>query len=194
MNNTVFLFDVDNTLLDNDAVIAGLHAKLEATVGTTITARYWALFEAVRDELGYADYLGGLQRLRIEQQSDPRLHAVASFLLDYPFADRLYEGALAALAHVGRWGPTVILSDGDAVFQPHKIRRAGLADAVGGRVLIYIHKEHTLADLAQRYPAPHYVMIDDKLRILTAMKAALGERLHGVRAARSLRERLRGDP
>lgn len=180
MTETVYLFDVDNTLLDNDAVIAGLHAQLVATVGASATERYWALFEALRAELGYADYLGALQRLRVALHSDPRLHAVASFLLEQPFADRIYEGALDALAHVGRGGPTVILSDGDAVFQPHKIRRAGLREAVDGRVLICIHKEQMLADLEQRYPAQRYVMVDDKLHILTAMKAALGDRLTTV--------------
>ena len=146
--------------------------------------RYWEIFEARRAELGYADYLGAVQRYRSDEPSgavgDPRLLQLASFLLDYRFADRVYPVALDAIAHLDRCGRTVILSDGDAVFQPLKIRRSGLWDAVDGQVLIYIHKEARVADLMRRYPAPHYVLVDDKLRILAAMKSALGSHLTTV--------------
>ena len=176
-SRTVFLFDVDNTLLDNDAVQADLSAHLERKFGRASRDRYWSLFEELRGELGYADYLGALQRYRLENLDDPQLLQVSSFLVDYPFAERLYQGALAALAHCGGLGQTVILSDGDVVFQPRKVQRAGLWDAVSGRVLIYLHKEQMLAAVERRYPAEHYVMIDDKLRILTAMKSVWGARL-----------------
>jgi FMN phosphatase YigB (HAD superfamily) len=173
----VFLFDVDNTLLDNDAVQDDLSAHLEREVGLANRDRYWEIFEQLRSELGYADYLGALQRYRLEHLDDPALPHVSFFLLDYPFTSRLYPGALAALARCRALGPTVILSDGDVVFQPRKVQRAGLWDAVEGRVLIYLHKEQMLADVEARFPAAHYLMIDDKLRILTAMKRIWGERL-----------------
>ena len=174
---TVFLFDVDNTLLDNDAVQADLGAHLEGEFGRASCERYWAIFEELRDQLGYADYLGALQRYRLENLDDPQLLRLSLFLVDYPFAARLYPGALAALARCARLGPTVILSDGDVVFQPLKVQRSGLWDAVQGRVLIYLHKEQMLAAVARRYPAQRYVMVDDKLRILAAMKQVWGERL-----------------
>jgi FMN phosphatase YigB (HAD superfamily) len=174
---TVFLFDVDNTLLDNDAVQNDLSAHLEREVGLANRNRYWEIFEELRSQLGYADYLGALQRYRLEHLDDPQLPRVSFFLLDYPFASRLYAGALAALTRCRSFGRTVILSDGDVVFQPRKVQRAGLWEAVEGRVLIYLHKEQMLADVAQRFPAAHYVMIDDKLRILTAMKRVWRERL-----------------
>ncbi|HEY1875478.1 MAG TPA: HAD family hydrolase [Steroidobacteraceae bacterium] len=177
---TVFLFDVDNTLLDNDAVQNDLSAHLEREVGLARRDRYWEIFEQLRAELGYADYLGALQRYRLEHQDDQQLLRISFFLLDYPFIDRLYPGALAALAYCRTAGPTVILSDGDVVFQPRKVQRAGLWEAVEGRVLIYLHKERMLSAIEQRYPADHYVMIDDKLRILAAMKQVWGERLTTV--------------
>ena len=174
---TVFLFDVDNTLLDNDAVQSDLSMHLEREVGLVSRDRYWEIFEQLRAELGYADYLGALQRYRLEHQDDPQLLRVSFFLLDYPFARRLYPGALAALARCRALGETVILSDGDVVFQPRKVQRAGLWDAVEQRVLIYLHKERMLASVRRRYPASRYVMVDDKLRILTAMKRAWGASL-----------------
>ncbi len=176
----VFLFDVDNTLLDNDAVQDDLSAHLERELGRSRRDRYWTIFEALRAELGYADYLGALQRYRLENLDEPQLLTISSFLVDYPFATRLYPDALEALAHCRRFGPTVILSDGDVVFQPRKVRRSGLWDAVEGRVLIYLHKERMLDAVARRYPATRYVMVDDKLRILTAMKNAWGEALTTV--------------
>jgi len=177
----VFLLDVDNTLLDNDQVTADLRAHLECNFGVASADRYWALFEALRRELGYADYLGALQRYRAEIEADDdnahRLLSLSTFLIDYPFADRLYPRALDVVAHLGRIGQTVILSDGDVIFQPRKIQRSGLWAAVGGRVLIYIHKEQMLDAVQRRYPTRRYVVVDDKPRILTAMKEALGARL-----------------
>jgi FMN phosphatase YigB (HAD superfamily) len=173
----VFFFDCDNTLLDNDRVHDDLNAYLEQSLGRENCARYWASYEKLRQELGYADYLGAVQGLRLGAENDMRALELSTFLLEYPFASRLYPGALDAIAHCDRQGLTVILSDGDAVFQPRKLRRAGLWDAVDGRVLIYIHKERMLDDALQRYPARHYFMIDDKLRILASMKAIMGESL-----------------
>ncbi len=180
MNEIVFLLDVDNTLLDNDRVTESLRRHLEKELGAESRDRYFRIFEALREELGYADYLGALQRYRAESGDDPRLLTVSTFLIEYPFANRLYPGALDAIDHLRQWGPTVILSDGDVVFQPRKVQRAGLWEAVEGRVLIYLHKEHKLDDVEARYPARHYVMIDDKLRILSAMKAIWKKRLTTV--------------
>jgi FMN phosphatase YigB (HAD superfamily) len=168
----VFLVDVDNTLVDNDHIAADLKRHLEQEVGHERQERYWAIFEELRTELGYADYLGALQRYRVEHPRDPHVLTVSSFMVNYPFANRLYPNSLDVLERFRGWGPTVILSDGDAVFQPRKIERSGLQDAVAGNVLIYIHKERELDDVEQRYPADHYVLVDDKLRILTAVKRA----------------------
>ena len=179
-DEVVFLFDVDNTLLDNDRVENDLRRHMEREFGARSRDRYFAILEELRAELGYADYLGALQRYRLEDLCDPRLLIMSSFLVDYPFANRLYPGSLAALEHVRSWGETVILSDGDVVFQPRKVQRSGLWEAVGGRVLIYIHKEQMLDDVEQRYPAGHYVMMDDKLHILAAMKQIWGDRLTTV--------------
>jgi FMN phosphatase YigB (HAD superfamily) len=176
----VFLLDVDNTLLDNDQVVADLRTHLTEEFGDKISDRYWEIFETLRSELGYADYLGALQRYRMERQCDTRLMLMSSFLIDYPFPSRLFPGALDTLARLRTLGPTVILSDGDVVFQPRKIKRAGLWDAVEGRVLIYVHKEQMLGEVEQRYPAKRYVMIDDKLRILAAMKNIWKTRLKTV--------------
>jgi FMN phosphatase YigB (HAD superfamily) len=176
----VFLVDVDNTLLDNDAVLDDLRQHVQQEFGTACWDRYWAILMALWDELGYRDYLGALQRYRIEHPHDMRLLAFPEFLADYSFADRLYPGALDVLARLRSWGPTVILSDGDVVFQPRKVQRSGLWRAVEGHVLIYIHKERELNDVAERYPAEHYVLIDDKLPILTAVKRAWGARVTTV--------------
>jgi FMN phosphatase YigB (HAD superfamily) len=176
----VFLFDVDNTLLDNDRVIVDLRSYLMREVGAGRADQYFEIFEQLRVEVGYSDYLGALQRYRIAHPRDPHLLAVSSFLVNYPFANRLYPGSLDAVEHVAAFGQTVILSDGDVVFQPRKIERAGLWEMFGGRVLIYIHKEQELDDVARRYPAEHYVLIDDKIRILTAAKAKWGRRLTTV--------------
>lgn len=179
-NEVVFLLDVDNTLLDNDRIVADLSDHLAHEFGDESRNRYWKIFEALRRELGYADYLGALQRYRIDTMNDPRVLMMSSFMVDYPFAERLYPGALDVIAHLSHWGPTVILTDGDVVFQPRKVQRSGLWDAVGGRVLIYLHKEQMLDDVESRYPARHYIMVDDKLRILAAMKQVWGERLTTV--------------
>jgi FMN phosphatase YigB (HAD superfamily) len=180
IDSVVFLFDCDNTLLDNDRVHDDLSEHLASELGAGNRDRYWKIFEELRDELGYADYLGALQRYREGAMNDPRLMLMSGYLVDYPFAERLYPQALAAIRHLGRWGPTVILSDGDVVLQPRKLQRSGLWDAVEGRVLIYIHKEQMLEDVERRYPAQRYVMADDKLRVLTAMKKTWRERLTTV--------------
>ena len=179
-SSIVFLFDVDNTLLDNDRVTEDLQHYLEREVGYERRERYWTIFEQLRVELGYADYLGALQRYRTEYPRDPHLLTVSHFLINYPFADRLYPDALEVIEHVKRWGKTAILSDGDVVFQPRKVERSGLFKAVDGNVLIYIHKEQELSDVEQRYPAEHYVLIDDKLRILSAVKTTWGSRVTTV--------------
>ena len=173
--NVVFLFDVDNTLIDNDRVQAHLSEHLEQTYGAATRDRYWEIFEQLRSELGYADYLGALERYRVEDLHRPEVLRMSSWLVDYPFADRLYPRALDAVKHVQQWGTIVILSDGDAVFQPRKVERSGLWQAFENRVLIYIHKEQELDDVGRLYPADHYVLIDDKLRILSAVKKFWGE-------------------
>jgi hypothetical protein len=176
----VFLFDVDNTLIDNDRVQAHLSEHLEQTYGTATRNRYWEIFEDLRSELGYADYLGALERYRTEDLHRPEVLRMSSWLVDYPFVDRLYPRALDVVKHVQQWGTTVILSDGDAVFQPRKVERSGLWRAFDDRVLIYIHKEQELDDVERLYPAGHYVLIDDKLRILSAVKKIWRERVTTV--------------
>jgi FMN phosphatase YigB (HAD superfamily) len=176
----VFLFDVDNTLLDNDGVTADLKRHLEKEVGRKGAQSYWSIFKQLRAELGYADYLGALQRYRSEGPHEPHLLTISRFLIDYPFADRLFPSALEVCAHVKRSGAAVILSDGDVVFQPRKVERSGLFKAVQGQVLIYVHKEEELADVQERFPADHYVMVDDKLRILAAIKKVWGRQVTTV--------------
>jgi FMN phosphatase YigB (HAD superfamily) len=173
----VFLVDVDNTLLDNDRIQDDLKRHLEREFGAKTRDRYWAILEALFVELGYRDYLGALQRYRAEHPQDVHLISVSSYLVDYPFANRLYPGALDALERLRASGPTVILSDGDVVFQPRKVQRSGIWEAVDGHVLIYIHKEEMLEDVERRYPAQHYVLVDDKPRILAAVKDAWGDRV-----------------
>ncbi len=178
--STVFLFDVDNTLLDHDRVTADLRRHLAASVGANQAQHYWVFFEDLRAELGYADYLGALQRYRLAYPHDPHLLTVSYYLIRYPFANRLFPNSLDVVDQATKLGTTVLLTDGDVVFQPHKIYRSGLYDAFEGRVLIYIHKELELDLIAQEYPADHYVMIDDKLRILTIMKQSWKDRLTTV--------------
>jgi len=178
--DVVVLFDVDNTLLDNDAVQGELRDHLERNYGVEARDRYWELFEQHRSELGYADYLGALERYRVEELHDPRVLRIGNWLVDYPFRDRLYAGALDAVRHARQWGAPVILSDGDAVFQPRKVERSGLWNEFADRVLIYIHKEQELDDVEHWYPARHYVLIDDKLRILHAVKQIWGDRVTTV--------------
>ena len=176
----VFLFDVDNTLLDNDKVAANLQRHLASEIGAKGVQEYWRIFEQLRTELGYADYLGGLQRYRAKHPHAQQLLCMSDFLINYPFAERVFPNALRAIEHVQQWGPAVILSDGDVVFQPLKISRSGLANIVSWCVLIYVHKEQELDDVERRYPAEHYVMVDDKLRILTAVKKFWGSRVTTV--------------
>lgn len=178
--DVVFLLDVDNTLLDNDRVERDLRQHLIRAFGQESQQRYWEIFEELRTELGYADYLGALQRYRLENLREANVLTLSLYLIEYPFANRLYPGSLDVVERLARWGPTVILSDGDVVFQPRKIDRSALWEAVEGRVLIYIHKEQMLDDVEERYPARRYVMVDDKLRILTAMKQVWGDRLTTV--------------
>ena len=173
----VVLFDVDNTLVDNDRVAADLQRHLVSEIGADGAQEYWRMFEQLRTELGYADYLGALQKYRAKHPRAPNLLCVSDFFINYPFAERLFPDAIKVIEHVQQWGPAVILSDGDVVFQPLKISRSGLANAVSGRVVIYVHKEQELDDVEQRYPAKHYVMVDDKLRILAAVKKFWGSRV-----------------
>jgi hypothetical protein len=179
-HDIVFLFDVDNTLLDNDRVQGDLRDHIEQNYGVKARDRYWGLFEQIRDEVGYADYLGALERYRVEELHDPRVLRIANWLVDYPFTNRVYPGSLDAVRHARQWGAPVILSDGDAVFQPRKVERSGLWREFGDRVLIYIHKEQELDDVEHWYPAKHYVLIDDKIRILDAVKKIWGDRVTTV--------------
>ena len=179
-DDLVFLVDVDNTLLDNGTVVEELKRRLVECVGADRERRYWQIFEALWAECGYADYLGALQRLRSEEPHDQAVSGVSTFLVNYPFVERLYPGALEAITALQRIAPVVILTDGDAVYQPNKIERAGLRAVVGGHVLVYVHKEDMLEAIERRYPARRYVMIDDKLRVLAAIKAAWGERVTTV--------------
>ncbi len=176
----VFLVDVDNTLLDNDRIQNDLKRHLEREFGPACRDRYWTILEQLFTDLGYRDYLGALQRYRVEHPQDIHLLSMSSYLVDYPFANRLYPGSLDVLERFRSWGPTVILSDGDVVFQPRKIERSGIFETVEGHVLIYIHKEEALEDVERRYPAQHYVLVDDKLRILTAIKKAWNSRVTTV--------------
>lgn len=178
-DSLVFLFDVDNTLLDNDRVTADLKRHLEQQVGHECQQRYWDIFEQIRSERGYADYLGALQRYRLENPREPGLLTVSHFMVNYPFATRLYPDSLDAVEYVRQWGKTVVLSDGDVVFQPLKVERSGISASMDG-VLIYVHKEKELEDVERRFPAGHYVLIDDKLRILAEIKKIWGEKVTTV--------------
>ena len=175
--NIVFLLDVDNTLLDSDRIVADLGNYLEREVGPARAKSYWTIFERLRVRLGYVDYLGALQRFRIKYPHDLGLLAVSHFLINYPFANRLFPKSLDVIELVKQWGKPVLLTDGDVVFQPRKLERSGLNEAVEGHVLIYVHKERELADVETRYPAGHYVMVDDKLRLLEAIKKVWGSRV-----------------
>lgn len=177
---TIFLLDVDNTLLDNDRFTADLGDQLESCFGAAQRARYWDIFAQRRTALGLADYLGSLQEFRAGLDDDPKLLGMSQFLLEYPFSTRLFPRALEAIAHLRTLGCPVVLSDGDIVFQPRKIQHSGIWDAVGGRVMIYLHKEKVLDHMQRRFPAEHYVMVDDKANLLAAMKLALGAQLTTV--------------
>ena len=176
-DSIVFLVDVDNTLLDNDRIQNDIKRHLDREFGIVSRERYWAILEQLFAELGYRDYLGALQRYRVEHPQDIHLLSMSSFLVDYPFANRLYPASLDVLEKFRSWGQTVVLSDGDVVFQPRKVERSGISEAVDGHVLIYIHKEQALDDVERRYPAKHYVLVDDKLRILDAVKKIWGDRV-----------------
>jgi FMN phosphatase YigB (HAD superfamily) len=180
MDNAIFLFDVDNTLVDNDRVTKDLRAHLEKEIGEKRNTRYWEIFEELRGELGYADYLGSLQRYRVEHPYDSHVLAVSTYLVNYPFANRLFPNSLDVVEHFKQFGKVVILTDGDVVFQPRKIECSGLFEAVDKNILVYIHKEAELHDVERRFPAKHYVLIDDKIRILTAIKNIWGDRVTTV--------------
>jgi FMN phosphatase YigB (HAD superfamily) len=179
-DDIVFLIDCDNTLMDNDRVQSDLREHMEKEFGAEARDRYWSIYNELFAQLGYADYLGALQRYRIDAMNDPKLLLMAGWLMNYRFADRLYPGALDVIKHLRQWGKVVVLSDGDVVFQPRKVEYSGLWDAVDGNVLIYIHKETMLEQIEVAYSARHYVMIDDKVRILAAMKKGWGDRLTTV--------------
>ena len=178
--SVVYLLDVDNTLLDNDRVIADLARHLDRTVGEALQREYWTIFNRLRSEVGYADYLGALQAYRTEHPRDANVLDVSSFLINYPFANRLFPNSLDVIDRLKGWGAVAILTDGDVVFQPRKVQRSGLFEAVDGRVLIYVHKELELEDVKRRLPADHYVLVDDKLRLLTAVKSAWGRQVTTV--------------
>lgn len=179
-HENVFLFDVDNTLLNNDQVVRDLHRHLSSYLGSQAHDRFFQIFEELRQQIGYADYLGALERYRLEALHDPRVLRMSCWLVDYPFAQRLYPNALDVVEHVRSWAVPVILSDGDAVFQPRKIERSGLWEVFNDHVLIYVHKESMLPNVQTHYPAHHYVMVDDKLRLLTAIKKIWGKRVTTV--------------
>ncbi|WP_441339344.1 HAD family hydrolase [Pandoraea sp. PE-S2T-3] len=179
-HNIVFMLDVDNTLLDNDHFLLALKQHMAEQFGDTLRDHFFSILESLRVQLGYVDYLSALQCFRFADIHDPRMLFVSAYLLDYPFATLLYPDALAVIAHLNRRGTTVIVSDGDAVFQPRKIQRSGLWDAVEGRVLVYVHKERMIDAIEADFPARRYVMVDDKLRLLSIMKEAWGERLTTV--------------
>jgi len=178
--STAFLLDVDNTLLDNDRFAADLGDRVESCFGAAQRARYWDIFAQRRTALGLADYLGSLQEFRAGLDDDPQLLDMSQYVLEYPFATRLFPRALEAIAHLRTLGSPVVLSDGDIVFQPRKIQRSGIWEAVEGRVMIYVHKEKVLDHMQRRFPAEHYVMVDDKANLLAAMKSVLGARLTTV--------------
>jgi FMN phosphatase YigB (HAD superfamily) len=179
-DQTVYLFDVDNTLVDNDRIQADMAIHLERAIGAERNRHYWELFEELRKQLGYADYLGALQRYRVEFPRDFHILAVSDFLINYPFANRLYPNSIDVIERCKEFGGVVIVSDGDVVFQPLKVHRSGLYEAFDGNVLIYIHKEFELDDIEARYPAAHYVFVDDKVRILSAVKQVWGKRVTTV--------------
>ena len=180
MMDTVFLFDVDNTLLDNDRIQSDLGKHLAENYGAEVRDRFWVIFEQLRAELGYADYLGALERYRLEAMHHPKVLRIANWLVDYPFQERLCPNAIEVVKAAKKSGITAILSDGDAVFQPRKIEKSGLWPVFGDNVLIYVHKELELADVETHFPARHYVLIDDKLRILDAIKHVWRDRVTTV--------------
>ena len=165
-----YLFDVDNTLLDSDRVIDDLRRHLSREFSQNDQQHYWKIFDELQEALGYADYLGALQRYRCESSSEQHFLKLSLFLLNYPFAERLFPQALDVIAYLKKRGLVTILSDGDVVFQPLKIHSSGLSEAVEGRVLVYIHKEQQLHEVERHFPAHHYVMIEDKPHLLTAAK------------------------
>jgi FMN phosphatase YigB (HAD superfamily) len=179
-HQVIFLFDVDNTLLDNDRMKRDLGDYVNRTFGPGAENELWTLYEEERVKHGYADFLGTLERFRLAHLQDTRVLKLANWVMDYPYIERLYPDALGVVRHVRQWGLPVILTDGDGVFQPHKLERAGLLGAFGGHVLNYVHKEQELDSVKRAYPAKHYVLIDDKLSLLNLVKKAWGDRVTTV--------------
>lgn len=179
-DSVVCLLDFDNTLIDNDRIVADLLGYLQREVGDICRRRYWEIFEELRAKFDYTDYLGALQRFRDEHPHDPHLVSLSLFLLNYPFHKVLFPKALDVVAHVKQWSQPVMLADGDVLLQSYKLAQSGVYDVVERQVLICIHKENELDMVAERYPADHYVMVDDKLRVLTAMKEKWGDKLTTV--------------
>jgi FMN phosphatase YigB (HAD superfamily) len=184
MTQLAFLLDVDNTLLANDEVKEDLDHRLRKVLGNELTARFWETYEQVRHEQGVVDIPLSLTRLRAEvseSQLDKQTYQQVHAIFDtYPFFQRLYPHVIETLHYLRTLGLTIIVSDGDQYFQEEKIVNSHLAEAVEGRVLIYIHKQQHLEEILQRYPADHFVMVDDKAGILADCKALLGNRLTTV--------------
>ncbi|MFN2465530.1 MAG: HAD family hydrolase [Candidatus Dormibacteria bacterium] len=180
MASLVFLIDIDNTLIDNDRVKADMEAQIRQLAGPSGSEDFWNLYEEVREELDYVDLPITLARFRAQRPDVRKFPQISAMLLGYPFEDALYPEALHVVEHLKRMGKVVVLSDGDPVFQPAKIARIGMADAVDSNVLIYAHKEQHLDEVTDLYPAEHYVVIDDKPGVLGRMKARLGPRVTTV--------------
>ncbi len=181
MPTLVFLIDVDNTLIDNDAVKKDLDEHITVELGPALAARFWEIYEQARKERETVDIPLALSRLRtqtsladMDEQTYLHVHSIFD---NYPFFERLYPGTLETLHYLRTLGLTVIVSDGDRFFQAEKIFASNLAEAVEGRVLIYIHKQQHLDEIVRQYPADHYVMIDDKPEILADTKELWGKRV-----------------
>ncbi len=172
----VFLLDCDNTLLDNDALKADLDVRLRAFLGESLVERFWVVYEGVRGLRGTVDFPLTFERFREDLPDGATLERVRSIIMDYPFAEHVYPATLSTLRYLRRIGLPAIVSDGDSVYQPRKIERSKLADAVEGRVLVYVHKEEHLDEILARWPSDLYVMVDDKARILSATKERFPDR------------------
>lgn len=172
-----FLFDVDNTLLDNDRVRAELAETIERIVGPERGEAFWESYEQVRRDRDYVDYPNTIARFGRAFPDEVGYPDVADAILGYPYRAAVFPGAHDVLRQAQRVGPVAILTDGDPVYQPAKVARAGLTEAIDGPVLVFDHKEQHLAEVERRVPAERYVMVDDKPRILAAMSDRLGERM-----------------
>ncbi|WP_158744178.1 HAD family hydrolase [Acidisphaera sp. L21] len=176
----VFLVDVDNTLLDNDQFQDALKAHIAKVSGPAARDRYWEIQEHLFHSLGYRDYLGAFQTYRLERPEDVDAIWLSLFVVDFPYATLLYPGALELIAALRKLGRVVALTDGDAVFQPRKLQGAGLIEPLDRHIMICVHKEAEVAEIERRYPAERYVVIDDKIRLLTAFKKVWGNKVMTV--------------